>query len=212
MVDFIFLNVIFFCMRNILTENNIQDLKEFQLLLLKWQKTINLISKSSEKFIWERHIIDSAQLYPYIKGKNVLDLGSGGGFPALVLAIMDRDEKVSKFYMVERDSRKAAFLREVVRRFSLNAEVFVDSIENVKPFDFDFITSRALADVKKIIDLSFHLIKKDTEFFLMKGMNVDVEIESALIDYEFDYEKIKSITDGGGCILKINNLKKEGAF
>ncbi len=189
-----------------LTKVDIKNLKDFEVLFLKWQKTINLISKNSVPFLWQRHILDSVQLYPYVKNKVVLDLGSGGGFPALIMAILAKENCSAKFFLAERDERKAAFLREVIRKFSLNAEVVNKSIENINPFKFDVITSRALAEIEKILTLSSHLLQKNSILFLMKGRNADIEIKQALLKYNFDFEKIASKTDLEANIIKIFNI------
>ncbi len=199
-------------MKDILSKTNIEDLKSFEQLFLKWQKTINLVSNASLSTFWERHVLDSVQLYPYVKNKTILDLGSGGGFPALILAIMDIENFETKIYLAERDERKSAFLKEVVRKFSLNAEVLNKSIEDIESLDFDIITSRALAEVNKIFDLSYSLINETTVFYLLKGRKSDIEIENAKINYEFDIEKIASQTDNESWILKISNLKKRRDF
>ena len=183
-------------------------LKEFEKLLLRWQKTVNLVSSSSESEIWNRHILDSYQLYPYIEScESVLDLGSGGGFPALVLAILDTNHRI-KFYLAERDKRKAAFLLEASRQFSLNAIVFSEPVEQIKGFEVNAITSRALAEVEKILTLSQEFINNDTIFYLLKGKNADLELEKAKKKYDFIAEKYNSKTSSEGVILKISKVIK----
>ncbi len=195
-------------MKYILSKNNLNDLKEFETHFLKWQKVINLVSKSDVAHLWHRHILDSVQLFPYFQGKKILDLGSGGGFPALILAILDREEKSNIFYLAEKDERKCAFLKDVIRKFSLNAQVLNDNIEKIKPFDFNIVTSRAMADIEKILTLAYNIVDCKTEFYLMKGKNVDIEIEKAKVRYDFDFKKIQSLTDNQANIIKIFNLKK----
>ena len=139
---------------NNVSRETIEKLKTFQNMVLEWNKKINLISKASEQNIWERHIIDSLQLYPLIeeKDKVLYDFGSGAGFPAIVLAILSE-----QFYpnlnitLIESIGKKVLFLENVKKSLNLNITILKDRIENLNLLKPDIITSRALASLDKLL-------------------------------------------------------------
>ncbi|MCL4170695.1 UNVERIFIED_CONTAM: hypothetical protein GTU68_049362, partial [Idotea baltica] len=125
-------------------------LQAYAALLEKWNPKINLVSKSSLQDLWNRHILDSAQLFSLVQHPHNTwaDLGSGGGFPGLVIAIMALESgSPDQVILIESDTRKAAFLRTVIRELGLRASVINKRIEQVDPLDADVISARALADL-----------------------------------------------------------------
>ena len=143
-------------------------------LLEKWQRRINLVAGSTMVDVWQRHILDSAQLARYYPPdtKKILDVGSGAGFPGLVLAIMG-DVEVD---LVESDQRKAVFLSTVIRSLGLSAKVHNQRIETLPNLSPDVVTARALAPVPKLMKLIENQISTDTVCLFLKGASVEDEL------------------------------------
>ena len=129
-------------------------LERYMALVLKWQKAVNLVSNKEISSLWDRHILDSAQLYFLIPNdkKVLVDLGSGGGFPAVVIAILNKVLKgpLEKVVLIESANKKSVFLQEVSRLLDLNLTILNQRIEDVKSVKADVITSRALGHLQKI--------------------------------------------------------------
>ena len=184
-------------------------LKKFHDLLIEWQKTINLVAPSTIEDAWNRHFEDSLQLLDYIPKhtKSICDIGSGAGFPALVLAIMCPD---IQFHLVESDARKCAFLRTVSRETLCdNVTIHNDRIENViGDISCDIVTSRALASLRMLIWYAQPLWDENIHFKLItpKGQNYEAEIADAEVKYTFDYAEHPSKTDDSARILSVGNI------
>ena len=146
----------------------------YLILLEKWQRRINLVANSTMVDVWQRHILDSAQLIKFYppNTRKILDVGSGAGFPGLVLAIMGNIE----VDLVESDQRKAIFLTTVIRSLGLPAKVHNQRIEKLPNLAPDVITSRALAPVSKLIKLIENQISSDTVCLFLKGASVEEEL------------------------------------
>ncbi len=190
----------------------IDDLKVLVNLLIKWNKTINLVGKSTIEDVWQRHVIDSAQIWQHrpIDLNIWLDIGSGGGFPGLVLAILAKHQAPNvKFYLIESDIRKCAFLKNVSRETYLNTKIIGDRIENVQNLQADVVSARALAPVDTLFDLSYKFLTDNAFCLFLKGKGCDKEVEKALDSWRFQSQKTKSISDDTGVILKVWNLERE---
>lgn len=178
--------------------------------LLKWQKSVNLISRNTVNDAWERHFEDSLQLIPRLpKGaKTLLDLGSGAGFPGLVLAM----ETGLDVTLVESDRKKCEFLKHVGRATKTPVTVLCERIENVPPTPYGIITSRALADLETLFGYAYPFCHEETVLLLHKGQGAQEEIQEARKSWNFDYDMIPSKISGGGFILVIRGLTplKEG--
>ena len=184
-----------------------EKLSNFVEIIKKWQKTINLISPSTISNIWQRHIIDSLQLIEYISPDDkVIDLGSGAGFPAIILSILG----IKNISLIESDIRKAAFLKEVSRLLSLDTNVICDRVENIIFTNFSLITSRGFAPLDKTLSLIGDKITHKHKLLLLKGKNYLLEINEIKPKWVFDYNKFPSITDQEGVVLFINNIVKSG--
>jgi len=137
--------------------------------LTKWQKAINLVSNSTLPNMWLRHFYDSAQLSGYIiKADNplkILDLGSGAGFPGLVLSILG----IGEVHLVEGVGKKCSFMKQIIQQTDINAIVHNKRIEDLGAFPVDLVTSRACADLNKLLDLSDKFIKPTTKCLFLKG-------------------------------------------
>ncbi len=178
-------------------------------LLLKWNKAINLVSPKTLDEAWHRHLIDSAQVEKYIP-KNIqhyADLGCGGGFPGLLIAMMRPDLNV---HLVESDERKCQFMRNVSRETSLqNVSIHTKRIEHVyDDVQPDFITARALASLDKLFNYCLPWVeeKPDLGFCFMKGFKAQEEITEAQQNFSFNIEQYDSITDENAKILVIKEL------
>lgn len=176
--------------------------------LIRWNKAINLVSPKTINDIDTRHIKDSEQLAQYIPhNKTLMDWGSGGGLPAMVIAIVRPDLSV---HMVESDSKKSEFLRHVSRETSVPAQVHNCRIEAleceaIKP---DIITARALASLTQLITwmTPFRTLNSNLEGLFLKGEHWKDEVQEALETYRFDYETYPSETDKKARIIHIKNL------
>ena len=179
-------------------------LQQYWDLLLKWQKSVNLISDKTICNGWDRHILDSAQLYFLLPNQEVelMDVGSGGGLPAIVLAILNKVLKgpLKHIILVESDLKKSLFLKECARVLQLDISVINDRIENVEAVP-DVITARAFAPLKVLLPLLKKNVSRETFFLLPKGKSVNLEILELKENYEI--EKIKNLINSEGCILKI---------
>lgn len=184
-------------------------LDHYHALLLKWQKTINLVSPTTLDNAWERHFEDSLQLLDYIPDmvQSVCDIGSGAGFPALVIAIMRPDINVS---LIESDVRKCAFLRTVSRETSCdNVTIYTDRIENkIGDMDVDMVTCRALASVRQLLIYTQPLWNNNIDFKILmpKGRNWRDEISEAEKKFTFDLSDFLSKTDDEARILIVGNI------
>jgi len=192
-------------------EKTQEKLKIYEETLEKWQKKINLVSNSTLSNLRNRHVMDSAQLYPLItaRTKNVIDMGSGAGFPGLVLAILNQNEGQGAWnvHLIESDSRKCAFIQEVARLTQTNIFLHNCRIEDVHDIKADVITARALKDVKTLLDYSQEFLKPDTMCLFLKGQNVDLELEWAAGYYSFLAKKVPSDYEKG-FILQITEINK----
>ncbi len=172
----------------------------------KRQDEINLISRRVTDDLWVRHVIDSVQLTKFVSRETTsgIDFGSGGGFPGIILSILN--PKI-KFHLVESRGKKSEFLKEVIEEMSLNACVVHDRIERVTPWKEDLITARALAPLEKLIPLIFPFVDDSTYLILPKGKNVKEEISVFEKNWSADIEFHKSLTSDEGTILLLRHLK-----
>lgn len=193
------------------SRETMQDLILLVELLQKWNKTINLVGKASIEQVWSRHILDSAQVWQ-LRPENLnvwVDLGSGGGFPGLVLAILAKqDAPEAKFHMIESDARKCAFLRNVSRETMLNVQVHNARIENVDEIAADVVSARALASVEKLVGLSTKFLGDNAFCLFLKGQGCATEVEKARELWRFQSETTQSLSDDAGEILKIWNIER----
>lgn len=182
-------------------------------LLKRWQKTINLVAPGTLDDIWNRHIADSAQLLALAPpdAKVWVDLGSGGGFPGMVLAILLADRPGARMTLVESDSRKAAFLREVARAVAAPVDILCARIENAttqsRLASVDVVTARALAPLPRLLGLCRPLFASATVALLLKGRDVEAELAEARAKWSFEARLVPSRTDGDGRIVVIRNLE-----
>ena len=193
------------------SRETIVKLSIFRDFLLKENQKTNLIAKSQKDKIWMRHIHDSLRILALLEGKepiNILDIGSGGGFPGIPLAIATKNLDI-QYTLIESIKKKSAFLESASKLLDLsNVKVINKRVENLKNVEFDIITCRALAKLTQIFNYSHHLTKQNTIFLLHKGINIVDEINEATKCWFFDYELIENKLELKSYILKIIGLKK----
>ncbi|MCB1516239.1 MAG: 16S rRNA (guanine(527)-N(7))-methyltransferase RsmG [Hyphomicrobiaceae bacterium] len=191
------------------------ELESFFAELQKWQRAQNLVSRETLGNFWNRHVRDSLQLLPHLSGlgKNMIDAGSGGGFPALPVAIAQKGSD-RRFVLIESNRRKVSFLRAMIRRFELNAIVIDKRIEAVDPDligTVDVITSRATASLSDLLDWTTRLRNPDSVALLHKGREFREEVANALKVWQFDVLEIPSVTDPESAILKLSRIRSKDA-
>ena len=187
------------------------DLEEFRQIIIRKNKSINLISKETEKISKERHIIDSAQIIDLIDLNTPIctDLGSGSGLPGIVLAIiMKHKRSETKFKLYEKSFHKSNFLKEVSNKFNLNVEVLQKDIFQEKNLSSDIIVARAFKPLPVILNIVHNNFKFFREVILFLGKNGKEILNETLREWKFEYEEKKSITNSDSKIIKIKNLNK----
>lgn len=178
-------------------------------LLIKWQKTINLIAPSTVSQIWGRHMLDSAQLMDQVpqSAKSWLDLGSGGGFPGLVCAAIAAETHPDlRVNLVEADLRKAAFLRETARQMGLSVGVFSRRIEDLPPQRVDIVSARALAALTNLCGFAHRHMAASGIALFQKGARHAEELETARQGWQMDVTVIPSVTDAEAVLFRIERL------
>lgn len=177
-----------------------EKLELYEALLCKWQKSINLVSRHTIDDAKQRHFEDSLQLLEHIEAgdKNIIDIGSGAGFPGLVLAIALPDRNVT---LIESDSRKCIFLRNVSRETLCDVAILNERIEAVGRIEVDVVTARALASLSELIKYMKSLGCKKGLF--LKGAMAQEEVDAALGDHAFSYDIFPSLTSHEGAIVRV---------
>jgi 16S rRNA (guanine527-N7)-methyltransferase len=171
--------------------------------LFEANQKFNLIGSKEKEHIWERHVFDSMQLFQYIeKRSSVCDVGSGAGFPGIVLGILG-----VKMLLVESNKKKAAFLEYVSRETSTQNKIICERVENLKS-SFDVVTARALAPLERLLTWCEGIYYEKTIFIFPKGQRYREEIERAHKKFAFDVVSHHSVTDENGKILVIKNVQK----
>ncbi len=177
--------------------------------ITNYNKHTNLIGKSTIENFWDRHILDCLQLTKYIKNKKlrIVDLGTGAGLPGILLSIVG----YQKVLMIESARKKTDFIKKTIKELSLSAIIQNKRIEKPPRSKHDFIVSRALAPLNKLLTYARMYSNKNTTSLFLKGRNVNSEIDAAMKKFFFDFEKIKSSSSSEGCVLQIKNIKVKNA-
>lgn len=201
-----------------LTAVQAAKLDRFARALLRWQARINLISPESVRSLWQRHIHDSLQLVQFIeKAPGVcVDLGSGGGFPAIPLAIMGADLPGFALHMVESNRKKAVFLTEMLRLAGADGAVHSCRLEQLQADEIcragregiAYMTARGFAPLPKLLDYSAGLVGKQTQYLLLKGQDVEEELTAATKYWKMNIVKHPSISDPKGCVLQLTEISR----
>lgn len=176
-------------------------------LLTKWQKRINLVGPATVPDLWRRHMLDSAQVFPHLPAgtPRLIDLGSGAGFPGLVLAILG----VPEVHLIESDQRKGVFLREVARQTEAPVTVHTARIEAVQGLKAPVITARALAALPKLLEWATPLMEEGGQCLFLKGQNLDEELTAAREIWIFDEDRFPSQSDSSGVLLRLREVHSQ---
>ena len=202
-----------FCRFIQVSRETITSLKKYEDLLIKANKSLNLVGDSTINQIWSRHFLDSAQVIDFVdkNDKCLVDLGSGAGFPGLVLAIACRDRKIPlKIKLIEKSSKKVKFLKNVIEELDLKVEVFNQNIlgEEIK-FVEDVFIARAFKPLKKILQLMHNNAENYKKIFIFLGKTGKNELLQASKSWDIEYKQRVSVTSSDSMVIEINRLKKK---
>ena len=184
---------------------------QWHAILSKWNKSINLVQKSSMEQFWTRHAADSWQVTDYIRGpvSTAIDLGSGGGFPGLAIGIWLKAQGQGAVTLVESAGKKASFLRTAAREMALPVTVEASRAESIEAKPYDLITARAFAPLLPLLGYAERFYGPQTQIILLKGSSVPTEIEQAKAEFDFDYTLFPSISDPQGYVLTLGQLRRK---
>ena len=190
------------------------DFELFISMLQQGNNEINIISKETAKneVIRERHIVDSAQIIEFVdlNSNIIIDMGSGGGMPGIIISIMIKNRKNSaKIHLYEKSHHKSSFLRKISRDLKLNTEVIQENIFEAQNLDSGTIMARAFKPLPTILDLVCKNFSSYKNLILFMGKNGEKILEETLINWDFDFEKKKSLTSEDSFLLNIKNIKKK---
>lgn len=188
-----------------------ERLAVFAKALQRWNGAINLISRASTEQLWDRHISDSLQLFRFRPHgpAHWVDIGTGGGFPGLVLAIAAHDQAPNlRFTLVESDTRKAAFLQAAARETDTVVTIKNARAELLEPMEADIVSARALASLTNLLELQHKHARPSGRGLFLKGRAHGREIEQALESWQFEVQEHASLTDPSGVILEINGVTR----
>ena len=202
-----------FCRFIQVSRETITSLKKYEDLLIKANKSLNLVGDSTINQIWSRHFLDSAQVIDFVdkNDKCLVDLGSGAGFPGLVLAIACKDRKIPlKIKLIEKSSKKVKFLKNVIEELDLKVEVFNQNIlgEEIK-FVEDVFIARAFKPLKKILQLMHNNAENYKKIFIFLGKTGKNELLQASKSWDIEYKQRVSVTSIDSMVIEINRLKKK---
>jgi len=177
-------------------------------VLERWQKRINLVGRATLADPWRRHMLDSAQIAPLIpeNARVLVDLGSGAGFPGLVLAIMIPDLEV---HLIESDVRKSAFLREAARESGTPVTIHNSRAESISGLSADVVTARAMAPLPKLLELAARFLGPTGQCLFLKGEDVERELTESSKQWTMRVERIPSRSDPAGVILRLREIVHE---
>ncbi|TVP71572.1 MAG: 16S rRNA (guanine(527)-N(7))-methyltransferase RsmG [Rhodobacteraceae bacterium] len=186
-------------------------LESYAALLEKWNARINLVAPSTIPDLWQRHILDSSQLFDLapVDSRLWVDLGSGGGLPGIVCAILAKEKKpLCRFTLIESDKRKAAFLMTAARELSLEVEVIAKRVEQVPALGADVVSARALAPMPQLLPLVARHLAETGVALLPKGKSHAEELAAARLEWQFEATSHDSKTNASARILTLKGLKR----
>ena len=202
-------DVEFFIKKFNVSRETIEKLNKYKDFLLNSNKLLNLIGKTTENHIFSRHFTDSAQIYDLIEDKSeIIDLGSGAGFPGVIIKILMNNNKIDgNIMLIEKSPKKCKFLQNLSEKLDLTIKIVNLRVENFKFNKISTVVSRAFKNTVDTIDILFKHNEKIRSIILIKGKTYQHELEEAKKKYTFDVEKFRSITSDESYILKISNIK-----
>jgi 16S rRNA (guanine527-N7)-methyltransferase len=194
------------------SRETLERLRRYAEILVKWQKTINLVSPDSLNDLWRRHMLDSAQLRSFLppEARSLVDMGSGAGFPGLVLAILGAPD----VHLIESDARKCVFLAEAARAAGLTVgqspTIHRARLEEIADLRVDVVTARACAPLVQLLAYAEPLLQADSICLFLKGGRVDEELTEAKKTWRMTVERFPSLSDPTGTILRIRQVARAG--
>ena len=188
----------------IVSRETVERLDLYAALLTRWNARINLVSPRDLPDLWDRHIADSLQLAPLVSADHATDLGSGGGFPGLVLAIATG----CRMTLIESDQRKAAFLREAARITGCDVTVCATRIEQTRVAPAPLVTARALAALPQLLHWSTPLLTPGGTCLFLKGAKVEDELTQAAAEWQMNVTRIPSRVHPDGIILQLTDIRR----
>lgn len=188
------------------SRETLERLRAYADLLVRWQARINLVGPDTIPNLWQRHFLDSAQVFPILPQPvhRLVDMGSGAGFPGLVLAVMG----VPDVHLIESDARKCAFLREVARVTGAKVTVHNARIEAVAPLGAGVVTARALAPLEKLLPWAERHLLPDGHCVFLKGKGSEDELTNASKEWNITFERIGSLTEPSAAILHLKEVRR----
>ena len=195
------------------SRETISSLIKYENHLIKSNKTLNLIGKSTINEIWLRHFLDSTQVIDFIdkNTSTLIDLGSGAGFPGLIIAILAKDRKIHlKVKLIEKSPKKASFLKEIVNYLNLNVEVLnINALTHAKKLEADLIVARAFKPLKIILQFLDKNKGNWKKVFLFLGKTGQDELLQASKNWHIKYKQRMSVTSNDSVVIEINKLTKK---
>ena len=195
------------------SRETIISLKKYEDILIKANKSLNLIGNSTIKDIWTRHFLDSSQVIDFIdkNDKTLIDLGSGAGFPGLILAITARDRKIPiKIKLVEKSPKKTKFLKDLINKLHIDVEVTNQNIlKDSKKLYEDVFVARAFKPLKTILELIHNKAENWKKIFIFLGKTGKQELLQASKIWDIEYKQRVSVTSKDSIIIEINKIKKK---
>ena len=195
------------------SRETIRSLNKYEDMLIKANNKLNLVGNSTIDQIWIRHFLDSAQAIDFIDKncKNLIDLGSGAGFPGLILAITAKDRKIPiKIQLIEKSPKKAKFLKEIIKQLNLNVKVLNQNfLEQENKFMSDVFVARAFKPLKTILELMHNKAENWKKILIFLGKTGQDELLQASKSWDIKYKQRVSVTSSDSMIIEINNLKKK---
>lgn len=194
------------------SRETLDKLIHFSEILMEWNKKMNLVSKNSIQDVWQRHILDSLQLVDYIprEAGNIVDIGSGAGFPAIVLSIVLQERVKTQLTLVESITKKTVYLNDVAQKLGLkNVKVINSRVENTKLKDAEVITARAVAALDTLLGYQYKIGNNKTIGLYLKGKSYADELDAAKKKWIFACDEYENEYSQGGVILQISALRRK---
>ena len=202
-------DVEFFIEKFNVSRETIEKLNKYKDFLLSSNKLLNLIGKNTENDIFSRHFIDSAQIYDLIDNRNnIIDIGSGAGFPGFIIKLLLDDKKIkSSVELIEKSPKKCKFLIELKKKLNTDIKIVNIRLEEYKFKNMNVVVSRAFKKTSETLAILLKNKNLIKDIILLKGKSYQLELDEAIKKYSFNFEKFQSITSQEGQIIKINNIQ-----